>query len=73
MRNCIDCGNLNLKPSRARSDVCEDCAELRGQIVERIRDIDPNEFRELQRVLASQSGGGAGAMRRILGLDAPVI
>lgn len=71
---CNDCGPTENKPSR-RSDVCEPCLALRGQLMTAVKEkrVGMDEFRELQRVLASGSGKGADAIRRVLSEWAPEI
>ncbi len=70
---CKDCGETNQPMSPRASWICVSCFELRGKIVEAMKTMDADEFRELQRVIARGDGTGANAMRRVLGLDAPVL
>jgi hypothetical protein len=71
---CNDCGTDNYTPSR-RGDVCEDCMNLRGQLITAVSEkrVDMDEFREIQRTLAGRSGQGANAIRRVLGIGGFVI
>lgn len=71
---CNDCGQTENRPSR-RSDVCEPCIDLRGQLVTAMEEkrICMDEFREIQKVISDGRGEGANAIRRVLGLTAPEI
>lgn len=73
---CNDCGKTDYPPSAsARSDVCGECWDLRGQFVAKLNTIPAPQLRECQRKIANSrgSGRGAAAMREVLGLDQPQI
>lgn len=72
---CNDCGKSPYVSTGSRSDVCDECLMLRGQLIGALhaKKVDPDEFRQIQRVLASGNGQGANVIRRVLGLTAPEI
>jgi hypothetical protein len=63
---CSDCGETSCDQSRMRSDLCTNCVELRTKFMEHARTMDPDEFREVQRVIKRHNGTAAGAMRRVM-------
>lgn len=64
---CSDCGSKDYTPSK-RYDVCTDCLDLRCRIIKaaEVGQIDMDEFRQIQKVLASCTGKAANVMRRVL-------
>ena len=72
---CRDCGKPDYTPSPKLSSICVDCWEVRSRLVEAWKAdlVDPDEFREVQRVIVQGNGQGASAIRRVLGLTAPEI
>jgi hypothetical protein len=71
---CNDCGSTNYNQSQAgRADVCPECFQLRLDLLNAVKSklVSMDEFRELQRTLASGNGQAANAIRRVLGLTAP--